>query len=60
MRYPGSYLINTKIMGLDRETKWKVCEIMEVRYPWVDSDDEEEDTASHTLPNGHTAAANTD
>jgi hypothetical protein len=29
-------------MGLTRDSKWKVCEIMEVRDPWMDSDDEEE------------------
>jgi hypothetical protein len=50
-RYPGSYLINTNIMGLTRDSKWKVCEIMEVRDPWMDSDDEEE-TANDQL-NGH-------
>jgi hypothetical protein len=34
------------MMGLTRESKWQVCEVMEVRDPWIDSDDEEEETAN--------------
>lgn len=39
------------MMALTRENTWKAAEIMEVRHPWIDSDDEE-DTAPTVVTTG--------
>lgn len=48
------------MMGLTRESKWQVCEVMEVRFPWIDSDDEEEETANETLLSGQVETSGID
>ena len=48
--HPGAkFSLNQRVMALDRNSKWKLAEIMEIRKEEINSEDEDDATKEESV-----------